>query len=165
MRLTSRVFLALVCAATIAPVALAAGEADGREGEVAAIEAAVRDYIDGWYDGDAERMARGLHPDLRKRSFRELPGGAQVVNDLTYTTMVAYTEQGFGKKSKKDGQVNQVEILDVSPTTASAKSVSPEFIDYLHLAKVDGRWRIVNVLWEPTPEARAARQEQKPTSE
>ncbi len=147
----------LVCAACLAPGGLSAAELPDQGTEFAAIEAAVRDYIDGWYEGDADRMARGLHPDLRKRSFRQLPGGGQVVHDLTYTTMVAYTMEGFGAKSKKEGQVNEVKILDVSPTTASVKTVSPEFIDYLHLAKVDGQWRIVNVLWEPTPEALAAK--------
>ena len=148
----------LVCAACLAlPSSSAAGEKDNG-GELAAIEAAARDYIDGWYEGDAERMARGLHPDLRKRSFRELPGGGLVINDLSYTTMVAYTKKGFGTKSKQEGQVNEVKILDVSDTIASVKTVSPEFIDYLHLAKADGEWRIVNVLWEPTPEARAAKQ-------
>ena len=147
----------LICLVCLMPANLNAAESIPEDVERAAIEAAVRDYIDGWYAGDAERMARGLHPDLRKRSFRDLPGGGQVVNDLTYTTMIAYTENGFGTKSNKEGQINLVEILDVSPTIASAKSVSPEFIDYLHLAKVDGQWRIVNVLWEPTPEARAAK--------
>ncbi len=151
------VCIVVLCAACLASGALSAAEAPDQQGELAAIEAAARDYIDGWYEGDAERMARGLHPDLRKRSFRELPGGGQIVNDLTYTTMVAYTKKGFGTKSKKEGQVNKVKILDVSPTIASVKTVSPEFIDYLHLAKVDGQWRIVNVLWEPTPEARATK--------
>lgn len=147
----------LLSIAGLVPAGSSATETNDLDVERVNIEAAVRDYIDGWYDGDADRMARGLHPDLRKRSFRDLPGGGQVVNDLTYTTMIAYTEKAFGAKSKKEGQINLVEILDVSPTIASAKSVSPEFIDYLHLAKVDGKWRIVNVLWELTPEARAAK--------
>jgi hypothetical protein len=62
--------------------------------------------------------------------------------------MVEYTAMGVGKKSKKEGQVNDVIILDVSPRTASAKSISHQFIDYIHLAKINGQWRIVNVLWE-----------------
>lgn len=157
MRSQLTVCIVLLCSMSLATAGLTASEIPDQKTELVAIEAAVRDYIDGWYEGDAERMARGLHPDLRKRSFRDLPGGGQVVNDLTYSTMVAYTSKGFGARSKKEGQVNAVKILDVSPTTASVKTVSPEFIDYLHLAKTDGQWRIVNVLWEPTPEARAAK--------
>jgi hypothetical protein len=112
------------------------------------IELAIRDYIDGWYDGDAERMARALHPDLTKRRVVALPDGAEVLNSVSADAMVAYTRMGAGKKSKKEGQVNEVIILDVSPQTATAKSISHEFIDYIHLAKIDGKWRIVNVLWE-----------------
>ena len=32
-----------------------------------AIRATVSDYIEGWFDGDAERMERALHPELAKR--------------------------------------------------------------------------------------------------
>jgi hypothetical protein len=63
--------------------------------------------------------------------------------------MVEYTRLGGGTKSHKEGQVNEVIILDVLTETASVKTISPEFIDYIHLAKINGQWRIVNVLWEP----------------
>jgi hypothetical protein len=119
--------------------------------ERAAIEAAARDYIDGWYEGNAERMARALHPDLVKRTFRELPNGDLVAHSLTCDNMVAYTRAGFGRQNKKKGHVNKVIILDVLNASASVKTISHEFTDYLHLAKINGQWKIVNVLWEPLP--------------
>jgi hypothetical protein len=33
----------------------------------AGIRAAALDYIEGWYEGNAERMERALHPELAKR--------------------------------------------------------------------------------------------------
>jgi hypothetical protein len=39
-------------------------------------------------------------------------------------------------------------VLDVADSIASAKVVSEPFVDYLHLAKLDGSWSIVNVLYE-----------------
>ncbi|HEY8179754.1 MAG TPA: nuclear transport factor 2 family protein [Candidatus Limnocylindria bacterium] len=42
----------------------------------------------------------------------------------------------------------QVRILDVPDKLASVKVVSEPFVDYLHLAKIEGRWWIVNVLYE-----------------
>ena len=33
----------------------------------AAIRATALDYIEGWYEGNAERMERALHPELAKR--------------------------------------------------------------------------------------------------
>ena len=35
--------------------------------EAKAIKAAALDYGEGWYEGNAERMERALHPELAKR--------------------------------------------------------------------------------------------------
>ena len=39
-------------------------------------------------------------------------------------------------------------MLDVFGNAAIAKVVMADWIDYLQLVRVDGRWVIVNVLWE-----------------
>ena len=127
----------------------ATGTTDNADAELAAIEATARDYIDGWYEGDAERMERALHPDMAKRTVRALPSGAEILNTVTASNMVEYTRAGFGKQSKKEDQHNEVQILDVLTNTANVKTTSHEFIDYLQLAKINGKWWIVNVLWEP----------------
>jgi hypothetical protein len=44
-----------------------------------------------------------------------------------------------------------VAILDIFGNAATAKSNMADWVDYMHLAKVDGRWVIVNVLWEKKP--------------
>jgi len=43
---------------------------------------------------------------------------------------------------------NEIIILDVYKNTASVKAISAQYIDYVHLAKYNGKWKIVNVLWE-----------------
>ena len=35
--------------------------------DAAAIRQTALDYIEGWYEGNAERMERALHPELAKR--------------------------------------------------------------------------------------------------
>lgn len=144
---TTRLFALVLSCLLAASATFAAGSAPSDES--AAIEATARDYIDGWYEGDAERMARALHPDLAKRTIRPLPNGRGFLQTLSSTNMVEYTGAGFGKESKKDGQTNQVIILDQLSVSASVKTISYQFIDYLHLAKINGEWKIVNVLWEP----------------
>ena len=119
------------------------------EDDHAAIEATVRDYVDGWYAGDAERMERALHPDLAKRSMRTLPNGSEYLDTASASNMVAYTTMGFSKGKLPEGYVNQVTILETTEKMAMAKSIAPEFIDYIHLAKTTEGWKIVNVLWEP----------------
>ncbi len=118
-------------------------------GEKVRIEGAARDYIDGWYEGSVERMQRALHPDLVKRAFFALPNGRLVLETGSADTMVELTRAGFGKKKAKPDQKNQVIILDISGNMASVKTMSPDYVDYLHMAQVDGAWKIVNVLWEP----------------
>lgn len=119
------------------------------ESERAAIEAAVRDYIDGWYEGDAERMERALHPDLAKRVVRKLASGGEFLNTVSASNMVAYTAASFGKGKLPEGYVNQVKILEATERIAMVRTESPDFVDYIHVAKIAGTWKIVNVLWEP----------------
>ncbi|MGH7543457.1 MAG: hypothetical protein ACREK7_05910 [Gemmatimonadota bacterium] len=44
----------------------------------AAIRAAALDYIEGWYSGDAGRMARAVHPELVKRIIATDDEGGRV---------------------------------------------------------------------------------------
>jgi hypothetical protein len=118
-------------------------------GEQVRIEDAARDYIDGWYEGNAERMQRALHPDLVKRAFFRLPNGRLVLETGSADTLVELTRAGFGKRKAKPDQKNQVIILDSSGNMASVKTISPDYVDYLHMAQVEGAWKVVNVLWEP----------------
>ena len=46
-----------------------------------------------------------------------------------------------------------VEVVDVLDRTATAKLTAAWGIDYLHLARYDGVWKIVNVLWQSPPRA------------
>jgi len=45
--------------------------------EAAAIRQTALDYIEGWYEGNAERMERALHPELAKRIVRTNPQNNQ----------------------------------------------------------------------------------------
>jgi hypothetical protein len=46
-----------------------------------------------------------------------------------------------------------VTILDVYDNVAMVKTMSAEYVDYLQMGKVNGKWIIINVLWtEREPE-------------
>jgi hypothetical protein len=110
-------FLVLTIAA-VWPVAMLAETDEGMAAERKLIEQAARDYIDGWYEGNTERMARALHPDLAKRRISALPNGRGILETLSADRMVEYTRLGGGTKSHKEGQVNEVIILDVLTETS-----------------------------------------------
>lgn len=117
-------------------------------GEHAAIRRAALDYMQGWYEGDAERMLRSLHPELVKRAILHDPQtGAVRFSHLNQQQMVAKTQQGGGTDIPSDKRHYDVSILDVYGEIASVRAESYEYVDYLHLAPYEDRWVIVNVLW------------------
>ena len=118
----------------------------------AAIKQTALDYIEGWYEGNAERMERAVHPDLAKRIVRTNPEGRSSLGQQSAMTLVLNTRGGGGKDTPKERQEKQVTILDIFENTASVKVVASDWIDYLHIAKFNGRWVIVNVLWELKPQ-------------
>lgn len=120
-----------------------------------AIKAAALDYGDGWYEGDAERMERALHPELAKRTIFIRPGTQRSrLNQMGAMTLVQYTRMGGGKRSPVEKTPSEATILDVFENAAMVKVTGPEWVDYLQMARWNGRWVIVNVLWEPKPEHR-----------
>jgi hypothetical protein len=122
------------------------------EADKVAIKQTALDYIEGWYTGDAERMERALHPDLAKRIVRASPDNKFYrLDQMSAMGLVQGTKQGFGKNTPKEKQQKDVTILDVFENAASVKIVASDWIDYLHIAKFNGHWVIVNVLWELKP--------------
>ena len=71
-------FLAVM---TLSSVAVGYSQTNDND-ELSALKSAAMDYVEGWYQGDAERMAKSLHPDLVKRTARELSKTGQAL--LTY---------------------------------------------------------------------------------
>jgi hypothetical protein len=96
-------------------------------------------------------MERALHPELAKRIVRTNPQGSRL-DQMGAMTLVQYTRRGGGKNTPKEKQQKDVVILDVFENAASVKAVASDWIDYLHVAKVNGKWVIVNVLWELKPQ-------------
>ncbi len=120
--------------------------------EEAIIQTAL-DYIDGYYEGNAERMARAVHPDLAKRIVAtDGNSDRQFVQNMTAERLVEITKAGGGKRLvEREGRQSDVTVLDVFHDVATVKIIAITWIDYLHVAKVDGEWKIINVLWAMKP--------------
>ncbi|HNU09483.1 MAG TPA: nuclear transport factor 2 family protein [Pyrinomonadaceae bacterium] len=117
----------------------------------AAITATALNYAEGWYEGNAERMESALYPELAKRMFSKDANGRSVFNHIGAMRLVQAARSGAGKRTPKEKQLKDVKILDVFENVASVRVDMSDWIDYLHVAKVDGQWKIVNVLWELRP--------------
>ena len=117
-----------------------------------AISKTAFDYIEGWYTGDAARMEHALHPELAKRMISTDPKtGRSQFNHMGAMTLVQRTREGIGKKIPQDRQMKEVTVLDRYNNAAVVKIVASDWIDYLQVAKFNGDWKIINVLWELKP--------------
>lgn len=144
-----------VCLCAAAPAAVSA-QAKPDDPEAAAIRATALDYIEGWYAGDAARMERSLHPELAKRIVNTNPQNKRSrLDSMGAMTLVQYTRRGGGKDTPAEKQQKDVTILDRYENAAVVKVVANDWIDYLQVAKFNGEWKIINVLWEMKPEALA----------
>ena len=63
-------------------------------------------------------------------------------------TLVQRARRGGGKDTPPAQQQKDVEILDIFRNVASVKVTMSGWVDYMHIARFNGRWVIVNVLWE-----------------
>jgi hypothetical protein len=95
-------------------------------------------------------MERALHPDLAKRIVRTDERGHSRLEQMSAMTLVAMTRTSGGRVPK-DAQQKDVTILDRFENAASVKVVAGAWVDYIHMAKWNGQWKIVNVLWELKP--------------
>ena len=118
-----------------------------------AVRQAVLDYVEGIYTTDPARVERSVHPNLAKLGFYRPPADSAYRPGATMT-LARLLE--VAKNFNKDGKLpknapKEVVIYEVMDQTATAKLVADWGIDYMHLGKFDGKWQIINVLWQSHP--------------
>ena len=139
-----------VAALMLAVIPAAAGTEGASKEDLEGIRATALNYVNGWYEGNEERMEKALHHELAKRIVRTRDGGSRL-DHMGAMRLVQYTRAGYGKKVPVKFQQRDVEILDVFGSVASVRVTMHNWIDYMHMARWDGEWVIVNVLWENKP--------------
>lgn len=114
------------------------------------IKQAALDYIESQHKVNPKQMERALHPRMVKRTFwKDKATNKDYVRETTTESMIllaeSYNKKGdmFPASPKKE-----VLLLDVSERTASVKLIADEWIDYMHIVKINGAWKIINVLWQ-----------------
>jgi hypothetical protein len=144
-----RIRTALICVSVFALPSTSDGQSAA---DSAAIRGTALDYIEGWYTANAERMERALHPDLAKRIINTNQRGRNILGHQSAMTLVQNTRSGGGRETPVAEQRKDVRILDIFGNTASVRVDAGSWVDYLHIARWNGRWVIINVLWEMRPQ-------------
>jgi Putative lumazine-binding len=107
-----------------------------------AIRATVRNYIEGYYTGDAARLEQTLHPHYLKHMIH----GDIPMRDKTGAQMVQEVRSHGDSDVPSAERTEEISVLDISGDIASAKLVTPHWVDYMTLSKSDGQWKILSVV-------------------
>lgn len=119
-------------------------------------EQAVREcalnYLEGWYSADTARMAKALSKDLDKKGFLIHPQSGELnIAPASFEQMLQWVGQKPDQLSENPDIKMEVHVIDVGEHIAMVKTLTPDFIDYLHLVKIDGQWKIYHAVWERPP--------------
>ena len=111
------------------------------------IKQAALDYVEGWYYKDVTRVDNAVHFEFVKRSIftRDSVDFLGTINKsrMDFITL-HHTDREYSL-------VTEVFILDATPSIASVKLIFNECIEYLHIAKLNDKWKIVNNLFTGNP--------------
>lgn len=154
----------LACIGTLVFINVAVAEgtvSTQTDADSAAVKETLLNYVEGWYEGNAARMQRALYPDLAKRIVRKNPkSGKEYLEKMPANELISGTGTDGGCAADsaesrpkctlipKERQQKEITIFDIYEDEASAKAVFLGWVDYVHLARINGRWLIVNVLWQ-----------------
>jgi Putative lumazine-binding len=107
------------------------------------------DYLEGWFEGDAGRMERALHPELAKRSLKRTASGDELLETLTADQMIGWTADGIGKTRDVPDRAIDISVGHVHGDIATVTVTSAVYVEYIHVVRTKSGWKIANVLWAP----------------
>ena len=148
MRGVNRLWLGMLAAAALlcAPPVKAQSPAD-RE----AVRQAVLDYVEGFYQGDTTRFIRSVAPNVYKYGYSKR-GEEYVGSQMQYAGFMSFANGvKAGRNLPPANAPKDIVIFEVNDQTANAKLTAWWGIDYLLLAKQNGKWVITHVMWQSPP--------------
>ena len=147
--------LLLVSTALLAGLGLVhqQGQPADTKAEIEAVKQACQDYVEGVYEVKPELIERGVHKELVKFGYYRRDGqdyhGTAMTFDQLHELAGRWNKDG---SRANDSSPREITVFDVLDKTASAKLVAEWGVDYFHLVKEDGQWKIRQVLWQSPPE-------------
>lgn len=118
------------------------------------VHAAIEDYVSGIYLAQPDRVKKSVHPELVKKGYWKAKGKTEYTYDgvMTFDQLVKLAETWNAKGWLAKDAPKKIDIFDVQDQTACGKLTAYWGTDYFQLAKVDGKWMIMNILWQgPLP--------------
>ena len=112
-----------------------------------AIEEAVQTYLDGLYEGDAQKLARVFHETSALTG--DIDGKLTIVPRDQWLDAVKNRPSPKSQNLSRHDEILEIDIA--GPTTAFVKvkcAIPPRFFtDYLSFLKIDGRWQVAQKIY------------------
>ena len=137
-----------------APVLSAPAGTDHTD-ERAAIERAVLDYAEAYYEVKPEYVERGIHRELVKAGYLLKDDGTLEIKPMDFDGFMSMVQWFVDQERVPEPGPKEVEILDALDQTALVKLTGSWGVDYMQLAKFDGRWQTRHVIWQRAPRPRS----------
>ncbi len=133
------------------PVSSVAGQS-ALEADREAVTQAVLDYVEGIYEVEPDRIQQSVHPDLVKLGYWRTADQPYETSPMSFDQLVeiAETWNADGRVSAETA-TKEIVVFDVLDQTATARLTADWGVDHMQLAKYDGQWKIVHVLWQSHP--------------
>ena len=113
-----------------------------------AIEAVIKTYLDGLYEGDADKLAQVFHPTSALAQMHE--GTLQITPRNAWFDGVRTRPSPKSKGLARDDEIVSIDVA--GPTMAFVKlkcQIPPRyFVDQLSLLKIDGRWQVAQKVFQ-----------------
>ena len=114
------------------------------------IKKTVMNYLEGFYTADAERMEKALHYDLAKRFVTPARNGRNNVQHMSAMLLYKATKMQKDKRPEHGELKAEIVINEIYGKVAIVRAETTffNFVDFIQLGKINGEWKIVNVIWE-----------------
>ena len=119
-----------------------------------AVRQAALDYVTAVYESRPELIERSVSPDLTKHGFMRQKDGSYRRSPMTYQELLVVAKE-WNANRKRDTSIKEIVVGEVLDQTATALVRAEWGIDFMQLAKVDGRWKILNIVWQSHPATKA----------
>lgn len=122
--------------------------------ELAGIERAILDYAESYYEVKPSYVERSIHQELAKIGYTWHEGKWKT-HPMDYDGFVAMVQWLIDSDTVPEPGPKEVVVLAATDQTALIRLTGSWGIDYMQVARFDGRWQTRHVVWQSVPEPRS----------
>ena len=115
-----------------------------------AVEKAILNYVEAFYEADTSKAYESVAPYIAKRGYYTQNGEPREAT-MSFEQLVNLSKRWKQNQNITADTPKKITVFEILDKTASAKVEAKWGIDYFHLGKVNGKWMIINVLWQEHP--------------